>query len=138
MPWTKPLHWLWRSALRQADLVSAAGPNLAALMRQGQEGKNSVVVPMAADPTGFEPRDKMECRQALELPVDAPLVAYCGPLHRTRGADVLFDAIDHLSGPVSRSDEAMLHSGPAGAYDRLVRSLHAIERDQPGGPSPMH
>lgn len=109
MPWAKPLHWLWRSALRQADLVSAAGPDLAALMRQGQEGKNSVVLPMAADPIGFEPRDKLACRQQLELPVDVPLVGYCGSMHRTRGADVLFDAIPLVQS--ERPEVRFFHSG---------------------------
>lgn len=109
MPWARPLHWLWRSALRQADLISAAGPDLAVLMRQGEVRKHSVVVPMAADPTGFEPRNKLECRHALELPVDVPLVGYCGSLHRTRGADVLFDAIPLVHS--ERPEVRFFHSG---------------------------
>ena len=109
MPWAKPLHWLWRRALRRADLVTAAGPDLAALMSKGQESQKAAVVPMAADPIGFEPRDKLACRQTLQLPVDAPLVGYCGSMHRSRGVDVLFDAIPLVL--AERPDVRFIHSG---------------------------
>jgi hypothetical protein len=32
IPWLLPLHWLWRNACRKANLLSAAGPQLLALM----------------------------------------------------------------------------------------------------------
>lgn len=109
MPWARPLHWLWRRALRQADLLTAAGPDLAALMSRGRESEKSVVVPMAADPIGFEPRDKQDCRRKLNLPVDRPLVGYCGSMHRSRGVEVLFDAIPLVL--AERPDVHFVHSG---------------------------
>lgn len=109
MPWAKPLHWVWRSALRRADLLTAAGPDLAALMSRGRDRGRTVVVPMAADPAGFEPKDKMACREALQLPPDGPLVGYCGSMHRSRGVDVLFEAIPLVL--EERPDVRFIHSG---------------------------
>jgi len=92
MPWCKPLHYLWRRALSKADLVTAAGPQLAELMGQNRPNKPTVVVPMTADPTDFKPLDKKKCRQELGLPTDKKLVGYCGSIHSSRGIDVLFAA----------------------------------------------
>ena len=124
MPWAKPLHWLWRRALRQADLISAAGPDLVALMQQGRDAKDSVVVPMAADPIGFEPADKMESRRALELPVDAPLVGYCGSLHRSRGAEVFFDAIPLVL--AERPDVRFVHSGRTWSDVPIPKTINSL------------
>ena len=33
MPWNLPLHWAWRRAVRSADLVTAAGPQLASRLQ---------------------------------------------------------------------------------------------------------
>jgi len=67
MPWCRPLHYLWRR-------------------------KPTMVLPMAADPIGFKPLDKIKCRQELGLPSDKKLVGYCGSIHPSRGINVLFDA----------------------------------------------
>jgi len=131
MPWAKPLHWLWRRALRRADLVTAAGPDLAALMLNGQQGKKSAVVPMSADPIGFEPRDQLECRQLLHLPVDGPLVGYCGSMHRSRGVEVLFNAIPLVL--AERPDVRFIHSGRTWGdvpLPRSIRSLGFIDDDK--------
>lgn len=124
MPWAKPLHWVWRSALRRADLITAAGPDLAALMSRGRDGQNTSVVPMAADPTGFEPRDKRACREALRLPVDGPLVGYCGSMHRSRGVDVLFDAIPLVL--AERPDVRFIHSGRTWSNVPLPDTIHSL------------
>ena len=89
MPMALPLHLAWRRALARADVVTAAGPQLAEFMRE-TSGRSSVeVVPMAADP-GFVPLSKEQCRQELELPWDRRLVGYSGSLHPNRGIDLLF------------------------------------------------
>jgi glycosyltransferase involved in cell wall biosynthesis len=94
IPWAWPLHWLWRRALAGATLVSAAGPGLAELMAARRPGKPTIVVPMAVDPAGFRRLDRAECRRRLALPEDAPLVGYCGALHRNRGVELLFEAFE--------------------------------------------
>jgi glycosyltransferase involved in cell wall biosynthesis len=96
IPWLKPLHWLWRSALRKADLVTAAGPGLLELMSAGRGGRPAVVVPMAADPIGFEPMDRQACRREMGLPADGRLIGYCGSIHPSRGVEVLFEAVERL------------------------------------------
>jgi len=130
MPWAKPLHWLWRRALRRSDLITAAGPSLIALMSRGRDSRKAAVVPMAADPSGFEPRDKVACREILKLPVDAPLVGYCGSMHRSRGVEVLFDAIPLIK--AERPDVRFIHSGRT--WDDVplpleIRSLGYIDDD---------
>lgn len=92
MPWNKPLHWLWRRAIRRADLVTAAGPELAQLMQSYRHhGRQVEVLPMAADPD-FVPLDKRASRELLGLPLDAPLMGYVGSWAKNRGTDMLIDA----------------------------------------------
>jgi len=92
MPWNKPLHWLWRRAVRHAELVTAAGPELAQLMQSYRRGGRQVdVLPMAADPE-FVPLDKRESRESLGLPFETPLLGYVGSWAKNRGTDMLIDA----------------------------------------------
>ena len=96
LPWLIPLHHLWRNALRHADVVTAAGPQLAQLLQQHRPGRPVHVVPMAADPCYLPEPDVRFCRRRLGLPLDAPLVGYCGSIYRSRGIQLLFDACDEL------------------------------------------
>lgn len=92
MPWNLPLHWLWRRAVRRADLVTAAGPQLAdRLQSHRRSGLSVAVLPMAADPE-FVPLDKATCRRALGLPVRATQVGYVGSWSASRGSMLLVDA----------------------------------------------
>lgn len=92
MPWNIPLHRLWRSAVSRADLVTAAGPQLAGLMQSYRRSGNSVaVLPMAADPLFF-PRDRQQCRARLGLPEQAPLLGYTGSWTASRGTHLIIDA----------------------------------------------
>lgn len=95
IPWLKPLHNLWRRALVKADVVFAAGPQLADYMSASAGGRQVEVVPMAADPI-FKPMDKLECRRMLGLPADRLLVGYAGSLHPNRGIDMLFQVFTEL------------------------------------------
>lgn len=96
MPWNLPLHALWRRALRAADLTSAAGPQLAALMDSHRAGaRATAVLPMAADP-GFVPQPKQACREKLGLPRDLPIIGYSGGWAANRGTKSLPEAFQRL------------------------------------------
>ncbi len=95
IPSAKPLHWAWRSALRKATVLTAAGPQLAALMSQGREGSSASVIPMAADPI-FQPIIDGSLRKRFGLKEGMPLVGYCGSLYRNRGVEVMFKAMQLL------------------------------------------
>lgn len=91
MPWNAPLHWLYRQALSKADLVTAAGPQLAALLdRQRQGNRPTEIVEMAADPL-FRPLDRDACRRELGLPPDQPQIGYSGGWATNRGTSMLVD-----------------------------------------------
>lgn len=94
IPWLKPLHWLWRYALRHATALSAAGPQLAELMSQNRQD-HAEVVPMAADPI-FRPIDDLGIKKQLGLPEDVPLIGYCGSFYKNRGIQVIFQAMELL------------------------------------------
>ncbi len=86
---------------------------------------------MAADPIGFEPRDKMACRELLQLPIDRPLVGYCGSVHRSRGVEVLFDAIPLVLN--ERPEVRFIHSGRTWSdvpLPKTITSLGFIEDDR--------
>ncbi len=128
LPWLKPLHWVWRRALARTDLVSAAGPGLVELMTGGDVDRATAIVPMAADPIGFEPRDKIDSRRQLGLPEDGTLIGYCGSMHKSRGVEVLFDAITLLRKTLPGVE--LIHSGRTFKDVLLpstVRSLGYIE-----------
>ncbi|EIL97155.1 MULTISPECIES: glycosyltransferase [Rhodanobacter] len=109
MPWNLPLHWLWRRAVRSADLVTAAGPQLAdRLQSYRRSGEPAAVLPMAADPE-FVPLDKTACRQALGLPIQATYVGYVGSWSASRGSSLLIDAFRRAR--AVRPDLQLLLSG---------------------------
>jgi glycosyltransferase involved in cell wall biosynthesis len=96
MPWAIPAHMLWRSAITGADLVTAAGqPLLDYMTRTGCRGVTAVV-PMAADGIFF-PRDRSECRRALGLPQDGPLIGYTGSLHASRDTHLLLAVMNDFA-----------------------------------------
>lgn len=109
MPWNLPLHFLWRRAVRHADLVTAAGPQLAELLQaHRQAGQPVTVLPMAADPE-FVPLDKTACRQALDLPLQATYAGYMGSWSASRGSPMLIDAFRRAR--AVRPDLQLLLSG---------------------------
>ncbi|WP_266169819.1 glycosyltransferase family 4 protein [Dyella subtropica] len=92
MQWNLPLHWMWRRAVRSADLVTAAGPQLARLLQSHRRNGHPVeVLPMAADPE-FVPLDRMQCRERLALPSHATLAGYIGSWATNRGSGLLIEA----------------------------------------------
>lgn len=116
MPWNLPLHWLWRRALASADLVTAAGPQLAALLAR-HHGREVAVVPMAADPEFFaRPRD--ECRRQLDLPLDVPIFGYFGGWTHSRGSFVLSEAFELARARLPNARLLLSGNPPRAATDR--------------------
>lgn len=92
MPMNLPLHWMWRRAICAADLVTAAGPQLAEKLGNSRCVGNDVkVIPMTSDP-GFTSMDRKRCRESLGLPIDLPLFGYSGGWTRSRGTNLILDA----------------------------------------------
>lgn len=121
MPWNVPLHLAWRRALARAAVLSAAGPQLAALLDRHRPARRpTVVVPMAADP-GFVQMPKWDCRARLGLPGSAPLVTYAGAWGRERGTDALRDAWPLVR---RRVPDALL--ALSGRPPRSVQSLDGV------------
>ena len=109
MPWNLPLHALWRRSINKADLVTAAGPQLAQRLQSHRRGGRPVeVIPMAADPE-FKPLDKRACRLGLGLPADARFIGYVGSWARNRGTTMLIDALRRAR--AAQSDIHLLLSG---------------------------
>ncbi len=96
LPWLGPLHILWRRALGRATLVTAAGPNLADLMGGFRPEDAVHVIPMAADPTGFSPLDRNDCRRLLNLDLNKKFIGYCGAIHSSRDVTTIFKAYEEL------------------------------------------
>ena len=94
IPWAWPLHRAWMRAAREADLLTVAGPSLAALLGGGRAEGSTLILPMAPDPVGFVPGDKAAARARLGLPVDVPLVAFGGGVHPSRDLKTLFGAVE--------------------------------------------
>lgn len=93
MRWNLPLHAAWRRSIGRACLVTAAGPQLAALLDASRGGRTPAkCLPMAADPA-FLPMARGQSRAALGLPADAPLFGYYGSWGPERGTGVLLDAV---------------------------------------------
>lgn len=92
MPWNVPLHLTWHQSLRSADLVTAAGPQLATLLQSHRKNELAVeIISMAADPE-FVPANKTMSRQSLGLPSGLPLIGYVGSWAKNRGTTMLIDA----------------------------------------------
>jgi glycosyltransferase involved in cell wall biosynthesis len=96
IPWLKPLHYLWRRALARADMVTAAGPQLAEMMQRDRTGRPAIILPMAADPE-FIPLDRSASRKELDLPQEKKLIGYCGAIYRSRGIEFLYQLADRIS-----------------------------------------
>lgn len=124
MRWNLPLHWKWRRSVRAADLVTAAGPQLAERLQSHRHGGRAVeILPMAADP-GFIPMDRAACRDRLGLPQDAPLVGYSGGWASNRGTHVLLQCFARVR--ETRPDARLVLSGRPPAEACAVTGVIAL------------
>lgn len=93
IPWAKPLHWLWRRAIKNADAITAAGPQLLDRLCVSRGYVNTAVIPMAADEL-FMPSDSAQARRKLGLNRQRKFLGYCGTADNTRGIDVFVQAVE--------------------------------------------
>lgn len=101
IPWLKPLHWLWRHALKKANLISAAGPELLDKMSDKNRKKDTkIILEMAADPI-FKPGIKSVSRMKIGVPQDKFVIGYSGSLSNERDTKTLISAFEYLSNKYS-------------------------------------
>ncbi|WP_244755851.1 glycosyltransferase family 4 protein [Pseudoxanthomonas helianthi] len=124
MRWNLPLHWKWRQSVRAADLVTAAGPQLAQRLQSHRHSGHAVeILPMAADP-GFVPMERTVCRERLGLPQDAPLLGYSGSWTESRGTHILLECFAQVR--QSRPDALLVLSGHPPAEARAAPGVIAL------------
>ncbi len=124
MPWNLPLHLLWRRAVARADLVTAAGPQLAARLQSHRRGGAAVaIVPMAADPA-FQPGPRAQARRELGLPTERPLFGYFGGWAQRRGTDLLLGAFSRVR--ASQPQALLVLSGRPPARALAAEGVHAL------------
>jgi glycosyltransferase involved in cell wall biosynthesis len=102
--------WLQRRAFRRFDAVVAVSrPLVARLERAGVPRSRIHVVPNAWQPI-TPPLDRETARRALGVAPDAFALGWAGRLSHEKGADILLDALVHLTDlPIS---VAVIGSGP--------------------------
>jgi glycosyltransferase involved in cell wall biosynthesis len=116
IPASLPLHFLWRRAVKAADLVTAAGPQLADLLGRSRrrEATPVHVVPMTADPP-FKPLDRVKSRDVFHLPRDAPLFGYSGGWTKSRGSNLILDAFELVRKELPQAQLVLTGKPPAEA-----------------------
>jgi glycosyltransferase involved in cell wall biosynthesis len=88
---------LYYQSLRNADAIITFEATLAEHLRETYQISASCSIPNGVDQELFYPRDKLECRRALKIPADIPVIGYVGSLTRQRGVRTLFDAFAHIA-----------------------------------------
>ena len=58
-----------------------------------------VSIPCGIDTDLFRPRDRVECRRALGIELDRPVLLWVGRLEKLKGVDILIDAVAELEDP---------------------------------------
>ncbi len=96
MPWNKPLHWLWRRAIKAADLVTVTGPQLANLLGKHRSDSSAPeIIPMSAD-EAFIAMDKSIARSHINLPLDCPIIGYYGGWANRRGTKNILEIFNQI------------------------------------------
>jgi teichuronic acid biosynthesis glycosyltransferase TuaC len=89
---------LYIRALRKAAIVSCVSESLAKLVRtQYAATGNVIVLRSTVNQAIFHPRNKIECRRKLNLPVTAKLIGTAGALTEDRGIKPVYEAFLKLS-----------------------------------------
>lgn len=100
-----------RRAVRRADLVTTTSEPLRQLVMEGYRARGEVIsMPSTVDKAIFRPLDRIACRCALGLPMDAKLVGTAGGLQRDKGVDALYDAWPLIA--AKHPDSHLVLAGP--------------------------
>jgi teichuronic acid biosynthesis glycosyltransferase TuaC len=86
-------HW----AIRHSDAITCLSKPFAELIRR-QYGRSQKIYPIefAVRSDLFKPLDREQCRETLELPLNALIIGTAGGLYQNRDVDLLIDAFLHL------------------------------------------
>lgn len=107
------LKWLYRHAIRQADVVSCVSKALADLVKETYTARGEVLaLPSTIDHAQFFPRDKRACRLRFNLPINGKLIGTAGGLSREKGIEPLYKAFERLV-----SGDTSIHLVLAGTLD---------------------
>lgn len=88
----------FRKAVTQADVVICVSEELQNFVKLNYGRSNNIlVIPNAANTELFGPKDRIECRKRLNLPLDKKLIGTAGALYKNRDIEVLFRAADMLA-----------------------------------------
>ncbi|WP_295886267.1 glycosyltransferase family 4 protein [uncultured Thiohalocapsa sp.] len=87
---------LFYQALHKTDVIVTFEQTLSDYLQDAHRVGAICTVPNGVDPTVFRPLDKLDCRRALGLPADVPIVGYFGSLTKQRGSQTLFQAFDRI------------------------------------------
>ena len=86
-----------RKALREASFVTAVSHDLArTAVRLGARESTTRAILNGCDTAVFHPQSRQQAREALRLPLDAPIVVYVGRLDLRKGLAELVEAISTL------------------------------------------
>jgi glycosyltransferase involved in cell wall biosynthesis len=108
---------LFRRAVRTGDGVSVFSRRLADYAGDAyRRTKATSVIENGTREDLFYPRDRIQCRQELGLPVDATIIGTAGALDTSRGIETLFDAFAILA-----SERKELHLALAGPRQDALR-----------------
>ena len=108
---------LFRGVVRSGDGVSVFSRRLASHVAQAYGRTRAMsVVENGSREDLFHPRDRIQCRQELGLPVDATIIGTAGALDTSRGIETLFDAFAILA-----SETKELHLALAGPRQEALR-----------------
>jgi len=92
-------------------------------------GKPIAALYNGVDTDQFRPREKAECRRALGLPEDQPMILFVGGMIKRKGVDILLKALRHGAMSDHRAQLYLAGEGPKlGAFKNLAAAEGLAER----------
>ncbi|WP_286422245.1 glycosyltransferase family 4 protein [Acinetobacter indicus] len=102
---------LLRKSVQSAQLVTTTSQPLAELVKNQYLAKGKVVsMPSTIDREIFFPRDKIEARNFLGLPLDKKLIGTAGGLYHDKGISVIYEAWEIVKSQIP--DALLVLAGP--------------------------
>ena len=91
------LRSMYRKAVRESKGLSCVSNSLKTLIEaKYHRTKDTALISNGISENIFQPIDKIQCRKALGLPLEAILIGTAGALDKQRGAHIIFYALDAL------------------------------------------